>query len=161
MDLSGIAKGALLVLGAGILAERFGAGPGLAGLGAGVREMAAAPLGGLGAGMGEFAGGLRSIGESFGDIGRGIADIFAAIPTGPITGIPWSPIAEISPKAGNDATQLAVGGGGNVPKTGGVYYVGTVGGGGYTFPGAKTIWVKESAAIKNYRAAQGTGGNNV
>jgi len=163
-----------MILGVGILAERFGAGPGLTGLGAGIRALAAAPLGGAGAGLGEFAGGLRAIGESFGDIGRGFASIFEAIPAIPwVTpppaegqGYPWIEAPAVTEPglitvAGGSGSTLAAGGGANVPKNGGVYYVGTIAGGGYTFPGAKTIWVKESAAMKHYKAAQNVGGNNV
>lgn len=83
MGLDDIAKGAALMIGAGIIAERFGAGPGLKGLGLGVREIAAAPLGGVGAGLKEFGAGVRSITDIFGDIAKGIGDIFGAIPRMP------------------------------------------------------------------------------
>ena len=80
MSLSGIAKGALLLIGAGIIAERFKAGPGIQALGVGIREIAAAPIGGVGVGLGQFAGGLRQVGEAFGDIGRGFGEIFKFLP---------------------------------------------------------------------------------
>jgi len=92
MGLSDIAKGALLLIGSGIIAERFGAGAGLAGLGGGIREIAAAPMGGLGTGLREFSGGLGALASVFSDIGKGIGDIFANIPRGPWSGIPFSPI---------------------------------------------------------------------
>lgn len=90
---SGIAEAALFVIGAGVLAKYTGAGYGLAELGLGVEALAASPLTGTGKGLTGLAGGIRSIAESFGDIGRGIGEIFAAIPRGPLTGIPFSPIS--------------------------------------------------------------------
>jgi len=116
VGLSDIAKGALLLIGTGILAERFGAGTGLSGLGAGISSLVAAPGVGIGAGLTGTATGIRSIGESFGDIGRGLASIFAAIPA-----LPFSPEAKppgygdvLVPEAGSGYTQLLAGGGGNV-----------------------------------------------
>lgn len=184
MGLDDVAKGAILLIGAGIISERLGAGPGLTGLGTGIRTIAAAPLGGVGAGLGEFAGGVRAIGESFGDIGRGLAEIFKAIPTGPYTGIPFSPIVIPEPPAPSplpyyptptpaprpaEYTTLPyyptpqAGGGysaienlSETPKNGnGIRYTQEIAGGGYTFPGAGTYYRTKEAAIKNYSRLYG------
>ena len=76
----GIAETALILLGVGIISEKFGAGAGLGELGTGIRTLAGAPLGGVGMGLGEFATGLRSIAEALGDIGRGFGALFGNIP---------------------------------------------------------------------------------
>jgi len=79
----GIWQSALILLGIGIVSERFGAGVGLGQLGVGIRELTGASLGGFGTGLGEFAGGLRLFGESLGDIGRGFGELFKHLPQVP------------------------------------------------------------------------------
>jgi len=117
----GIWESALILLGIGIISQRFKAGVGLAELGVGIRELAGAPLGGLGTGMGEFGTGLRTFAESLGDIGRGFGELFKNIPgygggegfggngAGTRTGL-------LTVSGGDKTTQLA-GGGGNVPTS--------------------------------------------
>ena len=129
MGLDDIAKGAIALVGIGIIAERFGAGPGLAGLGTGITKLAAAPLGGVGAGLTGFAGGIRSLAESFGDIGRGIGEIFKWLPPQngyvpshpPLNGGNGQLITLMQPtplvtQSGGDQTTQLTGGGGKVPK---------------------------------------------
>lgn len=151
----GIWQSALILLGIGIVSERFGAGVGLGQLGVGIRELAGAPLGGLGTGLGEFAGGLRAIAESFGDIGRGFGEMFKHIPEfgrkgfppqqpsrpgitngnglygGGIVppGYPGNGLLTVS---GGDRTTDLTGGGGNVPR-------GFNGGGIITIPPPVTL----------------------
>lgn len=176
MGLSGIAQGALMVLGVGILAERFGAGTGLESLGSGITRIAAAPLGGVGMGFSGLATGLRDIAESFGDIGRGLGALFENIPTGPITGIPWSPVTttpeytapytagpKLIPVSGGDQSTTLAGGGGNVSLRNAPITSQILGGiEVYTFPGAGTYWKTERAAMKNYADyLQGAQANNV
>ena len=123
----GIWESALILLGIGIVSERFGAGVGLGQLGVGIRELAGAPLGGIGTGLGEFAGGLRSFAEALGDIGRGFGELFKNIPGYGLPS-PWltPPLlpGEVPPANGNGLTQVGggddttnlPGGGGNVPN---------------------------------------------
>ena len=118
MGLGGIAKGALVLIGAGILAERFGAGTGLSGLGAGITSIVSAPGVGVGLGLSGTATGIRDIGESFGDIGRGLGDIFKYLPFSPEAKPPGYGDTQLAPKAGNDYTQVLAGGGGNVQPGG-------------------------------------------
>lgn len=140
----GLGESALILLGVGIISQRFGAGLGLEQLGVGIKTLAAAPLGGVGLGIGEFAGGLRGLAESLGDIGRGFGELFAHIPQlpprrelpppGEIPGIPgpaypgWggdgggvrSFIGQptLSPSAGGGSSDLLPGGGGSTPSPG-------------------------------------------
>lgn len=79
----GIAQSALILLGIGIVSSRFKAGVGLGELGTGIQTLVAAPLTGTGTGLSAFAGGLRDVFETFGDLGRGLSAIFEAIPTFP------------------------------------------------------------------------------
>lgn len=127
----GIQEMALLLLGVGIISEQFGGGAGLQSLGAGVQALVSAPLTGTGAGLSSLATGFKDIATSLGDIGRGLSALFASIPRGPITGIPFSPIsgngngilpapgppgAPLITMGGGDDTTGRTGGGGNVPK---------------------------------------------
>ncbi len=185
MGLDDIAKGALLLIGAGIVAERFGAGTGLAGLGTGIQTIVASPGTGVGTGLSGTARGLTDIGKAIGDIGRGFGTFFEQIPKIPdwwnVPVIPWigepkAPAARIPlpilqplpyypiPKAG--------GGDSNVenlsatPKPGGITHVANIAGNGFTFSGARTIWKTREAAEKNYRQVHGSdptaiGGTNV
>lgn len=125
----GIWESALILLGIGIVSERFGAGVGLGELGTGIRTLAAAPLGGIGAGLGEFSYGLRSFGEALGDIGRGFGALFENLPGGNGRYVPpyvpppppgFNGNGELTTVSGGDnSTQLA-GGGGNVPPPGSI-----------------------------------------
>lgn len=120
----GIWESALILLGIGIVSERFGAGIGLGELGTGIRTLAAAPLGGVGAGLGEFGTGLRTFAEALGDVGRGFGELFKNIPKlpSPFLTPPLLP-GEAPPVNGNglmtvsggDTTTNLPGGGGNVP----------------------------------------------
>lgn len=132
----GIWQSALILLGIGIVSERFGAGVGLGELGTGIKTLAAAPLGGIGAGLGEFGGGLRTFAEALGDVGRGFGTLFENIPEFGGKGfppqqpsipgiifpepIPWDPsLAAPTPLTqvvGGDRTSNLSGGGGNVQK---------------------------------------------
>ena len=131
----GIWQSALILLGIGIVSERFGAGVGLGELGTGIRTLAAAPLGGLGVGFGEFGTGLRTFAESLGDIGRGFGELFKHIPQLPAPGPPGPGPQIVTPTNGNglmtvsggDDTTNWTGGGGNV--TPGLPSVGFNGGG--------------------------------
>lgn len=76
----GLATSALMLLGIGIISSRFKAGIGLGELGAGIQALVAAPLSGTGLGLSTAATGIRDIAMSFGDIGRGLSDLFASIP---------------------------------------------------------------------------------
>ena len=129
----GIAESALILLGIGIVSQKFGAGLGLEQLGVGIKTLAAAPLGGVGLGLGEFAGGLRGIGEAIGDIGRGFGDLFANIPQLPtipggglpgpgrrppevsVPSLPRLPVTPMVVKAGGGGSDLLPGGGGSTP----------------------------------------------
>lgn len=142
----GVQEMALMLLGIGIISEQFGGGRGLQELGKGVQAIVAAPLMGTGTGLGSLAGGLRSLAESFGDIGRGLGALFEAIPRGPITGIPFAPIvqpapapapspapipffqiaAPLSPDSGGSTPTSLAGGGGNVPPSNGIIVRGPV-----------------------------------
>ena len=122
----GLAQSALILLGIGIISEKFGAGVGLGELGTGIRTLAAAPLGGVGAGLGEFSLGLRGFGEALGDIGRGFGALFENIPEGigPQGGLGGGgggartlfPAPQpLIPDSGGSSKTLLAGGGGNVP----------------------------------------------
>jgi len=117
----GIWESALILLGIGIVSQRFKAGVGLAELGVGIRELAGAPLGGLGTGMGEFGTGLRTFAESLGDIGRGFSDLFKGIPQLPGPGPGQLPPSNgnglLVTVSGGDKTTNLAGGGGNVPSS--------------------------------------------
>lgn len=126
----GLWESALILLGIGIVSERFGAGVGLGELGTGIRTLAAAPLGGVGAGLGEFGGGLRTFAEALGDVGRGFGALFENIPRiGPGPPGPFGPnggeeqYAIVPPRqpplitvSGGDQTSNLAGGGGQVPQ---------------------------------------------
>jgi len=123
----GLAQSALILLGIGIISEKFGAGVGLGELGTGIKTLAAAPLGGVGAGLFEFSGGLRAFGEALGDIGRGFGELFKNIPKYGWKGFPPQQPPAISPNgngnglitvSGGDPTTYLPGGGGNVPTNG-------------------------------------------
>ena len=160
MGLSDIAKGALLLIGTGILAERFGAGAGLSGLGAGISSIVAAPGMGIGAGLTGTATGIRSIGESFGDIGRGIASIFGAIPwaapePGVGQGYPWlQAVTPLITVAGGLGSTLAAGGGANTPAGATVITGPNTGGGGGGVPTPDVI-------LDPVKIRSGGGGNNL
>ena len=117
----GIWESALILLGIGIVSERFGAGVGLGELGLGIRELAGAPLGGIGTGLGEFGAGLRTFAEALGDVGRGFGELFQNIPGygagegfgGNGAGVNGTGLI---PESGGDATTYLTGGGGNVPN---------------------------------------------
>ena len=132
----GVQEMALMLLGIGILSEKFGGGKGLISLGTGVQALVAAPLTGTGTGLSSLAVGLRSLAESFGDIGRGLSSLFEAIPRGPLTGIPFAPVVTVPslpapsplppiismlgpppliPDSGGSGATLLPGGGGHVP----------------------------------------------
>lgn len=84
MDVAlGLAESAAILLGIGIISGKFGAGTGLSQLGTGIQTLVAAPLTGTGTGLSVFAGGLRDVFQTFGDLGRGLGDLFANIPTLP------------------------------------------------------------------------------
>ena len=72
----GLAESALVLLGIGIVSSRFKAGTGLGELGSGIQTLVAAPLTGTGQGLSTFAGGLRDVFETFGDLGRGLGSLF-------------------------------------------------------------------------------------
>ena len=146
----GIWQSALILLGIGIVSERFGAGVGLGQLGTGIRTLAAAPLGGVGAGLGEFGGGLRTFAEALGDVGRGFGTLFENIPEFgrkgfppqqpsrpgildlvPYPGLPGVPTQGLITVSGGDRTSLSTGGGGNVPTALIVKIIPHVTGGGY------------------------------
>ena len=139
----GIQNAALMLLGIGILSERFGGGKGLISLGTGIQTLAAAPLTGTGTGLTSFAGGLRDLAESFGDIGRGIGEIFKYLPklgNGYKPGLPgaWNgngvpppppvfppingggagarALLPLTQASGDGAASLYTGGGANVPQ---------------------------------------------
>ena len=138
----GIAESALILLGIGIVSQKFGAGLGLEQLGVGIKTLAAAPLGGVGLGLGEFSTGLRGFAESLGDIGRGFGTLFENIPKlpgvpagppgagggafppprpGEVPVLPRLPVTPISlrdlstVKAGGGSGELLPGGGGSTP----------------------------------------------
>ena len=138
----GVQEMALMLLGIGILSEKFGGGKGLISLGTGVQALVAAPLTGTGTGLSSLAGGLRDISESFGDIGRGISALlgsFQGLPgyvgpggagsgqlpqPGGNGGLPLLPPlngggggarAKLEPDSGGSGATLLPGGGGNVP----------------------------------------------
>ncbi len=133
----GIWESALILLGIGIVSERFGAGTGLGELGTGIRSLVSAPLGGLGSGLGEFSGGLRSFGEAIGDIGRGFGTFFEAFPDWlrlpeqqegqrlPRTDPSGNGNGALVPDSGGDATTYLTGGGGHVPTGGPILTLGT------------------------------------
>lgn len=83
--LLGLAQSALILLGIGIVSSRFKAGTGLGELGAGITSLVAAPLTGTGTGLSSLAGGIRDVSETFGDLGRGLSELFGAIPKLPPT----------------------------------------------------------------------------
>lgn len=178
----GLAESALILLGIGIVSSRFQAGTGLSELGTGIQTLVAAPLTGTGTGLSIFSGGLRDLAMSLGDIGRGFGTLFSNIP--PIQGwgdpLPYGggltppsgggasaglvpdifyvgQTRPLIPDGGDNKTQLLAGGGGNVPRNG-VYQTPS---GAWTFPGAPTWYVREEAAMKNYRLANQPGVNNV
>lgn len=123
---------ALLLLGVGILSERFGGGRGLGELGTGIQQLIAAPLTGTGMGLSSLAGGVRDIAETFGDLGRGISDLLSALPSLPslpgpggsgsgqlpapgLNGGGGGARAGLVPDSGGSAATIKAGGGGNVP----------------------------------------------
>ena len=79
----GVQEMALMLLGIGILSERFGGGRGLQELGTGIQSLVAAPLTGTGTGLTSLAGGIKSIAETFGDLGRGLSALLGALPSLP------------------------------------------------------------------------------
>jgi len=117
----GIWESALILLGIGIVSQRFKAGVGLAELGVGIRELAGAPFGGFGVGLGELGTGMRTFAESLGDIGRGFGELFKFIPK-------WAQPG-LSTDSGGADTDLYTGGGGNVP------------------PGAETWWTMDVSGL--------------
>ena len=134
--------GAVALIGAGIVAERFGAGTGLSGLGAGIQSMVAAPGVGVGLGLGGTAAGLRSLGESIGVIGRGFSDLFAAIPKLPFSSGAKPPgYGQTNADSGNN---IGDSGGGS---SRGVYAVNEF----WTFEGAGKLFVYKEKAEKRYK----------
>ena len=122
----GLAQSALILLGIGIVSSRFKAGVGLGELGTGIQTLVAAPLTGTGTGLSSFAGGLRDLSESLGDLGRGFGALFENIPKLPPTTpgdgngqqlerLPIIRPAVLVTQGGGDSSQLLPGGGGNVP----------------------------------------------
>ena len=132
----GLAESALVLLGIGIVSSRFKAGVGLGELGTGIQTLVAAPLTGTGAGLSVFAGGLRDVFETFGDLGRGLGALFENIPqlppqqegrrlprTDPSADDPFSggirppgvPTQGLITVSGGDTTTNLPGGGGSVP----------------------------------------------
>ena len=152
----GVQEMALMLLGIGIISEQFGGGEGLISLGKGVQTIVAAPLTGTGTGLASLAGGLKTLAESFGDIGRGLAALFESIPRGPFSGIPFAPISEngngtLPPSGGNGPPPLIAmstdsGGSGST----------LLSGGGGNVPGASFSFVEPSAFIRSaYAVAPG------
>ena len=134
--------GAVALIGAGIVAERFGAGTGLSGLGAGIQSIVAAPGTGVGLGLSGTATGLRDIGESIGDIGRGFSDLFAAIPKLPFSSEAKPPgYGQTNADSGNN---IGDSGGGS---SRGVFAVGEA----WTFKGADKLFVYKEKAEKRYK----------
>lgn len=139
----GVQDMALMLLGIGLISERFGGGRGLQELGTGIQTLIAAPLTGTGTGLASFAGGIKALAESFGDIGRGISALLGGIPQWALPGyvgpggsgsgqlpqngasLPGNGnglppiIAMLAPPittdSGGSQTTLLAGGGGNVP----------------------------------------------
>lgn len=133
----GLWESALILLGIGIVSSRFKAGVGLGELGVGIQTLVAAPLVGTGTGLSTFAGGLRDVFETFGDLGRGLGSLFENIPklppqqegprlprTDPWTSLPNGNGNLITVSGGDKSTQDS-GGGGNVPTNGKVLTLGT------------------------------------
>jgi len=129
----GIAQSALILLGIGIVSSRFKAGVGLGELGTGIQTLVAAPLTGTGTGLSAFAGGLRDVFETFGDLGRGLSSLFGAIPKLPGNGyVPplngngqqlesfpiYAATRPLITDSGGSLASLLTGGGGNVPVIG-------------------------------------------
>jgi len=119
----GLWESALILLGVGIVSSRFKAGVGLGELGTGIQTLIAAPLTGTGTGLSSFAGGVRDLSETLGDLGRGIGELFKNIPSlpSPLLTPPLLPGAAPSngvpliTVSGGDKTSDLAGGGGNVP----------------------------------------------
>lgn len=131
----GLAQSALVLLGIGIVSSRFKAGVGLGELGTGISTLVAAPLVGTGTGLSTFAGGIRDLSSTLGDLGRGLGALFANIPklpppregpprhgtsdTGPEPAPTPSPPPKIwsatRPLITNASNDLAPGGGTRVP----------------------------------------------
>lgn len=136
----GLAESALILLGIGIVSSRFKAGVGLGELGTGIQKLVAAPLTGTGTGLSIFAGGLRDVFETFGDLGRGLGALFESIPKIPGFGggegfggngggarkngngqvwymtQPYGTPKELITEGGGSDKALLPGGGGNVPN---------------------------------------------
>lgn len=122
----GIAQSALILLGIGIVSSRFKAGTGLGELGEGITSLVSAPLRGTGLGLSAAATGIRDIAETFGDLGRGLGELFKNIPQLP-PGIPGNgngqqleslPIWAPKPLITNLTSDLDTGGGSRVPIVG-------------------------------------------
>lgn len=120
----GLWESALILLGIGIVSSRFKAGVGLGELGVGIQTLVAAPLVGTGTGLSAFAGGIRDISETLGDLGRGFATLFESIPKLPELPKWWPSENGLPPPSsgnglmtvsGGDQTSQLAGGGGNVP----------------------------------------------
>ena len=123
----GLAQSALILLGIGIVSSRFKAGTGLGELGSGISTLVAAPLVGTGTGLSTFAGGIRDLSTTLGDLGRGIGALFENIPKLPPTtpgngnGQQLESFPIFQPKLPlitNAAIDLAPGGGIRVPSPG-------------------------------------------
>ena len=111
--------------------------------------MVAAPGVGVGLGLGGTAAGLRSLGESIGDIGRGFSDLFAAIPKLPFTG------GQTDTSNADSGNNVGDAGGGS---TQGVYAVGE----SWTFEGANKYFMSRAKAKQRYAEfLAGTGGSGV
>ncbi len=150
----GVQETALMLLGIGLISERFGGGLGLQQFGTGVQKLFAAPLTGTGAGLTSFAGGIKALAMSFGDIGRGISALLGGIPA-------WALPGYVGP-GGSGSGQLPtlpppVPGPGPIPFLGGngpplIPVSGGSGatllpGGGGSVPGASFSFVEPSAYI--------------
>lgn len=164
----GVQEMALMLLGIGLISERFGGGLGLQTFGTGIQKVFAAPLKGTGTGLTSLAGGIRSLAESFGDVGRGISDLLGGIPAWALPGyvgpggsgsgqlpqpgasLPLPGVNGNGPPliamSGDGATSLYAGGGGNVPT-------------GYTFtPIAPSPFILQHYTVQSGLDPYGTAG---
>lgn len=134
----GLAESAAILLGIGIVSSRFKAGVGLGELGTGISTLVAAPLTGTGTGLSSFAGGVRDLAQTFGDLGRGLGELFANIPKlpparegpprhgttngngngngGPPIYQLLAPASNLIPDSGGSSNTLLTGGGGAVTQ---------------------------------------------
>lgn len=101
-SLDNIAKGALLVLGVGILSDKLGGGAGLGSLGTGISSIVSSPGVGIGTGLSATAGGLNDIFSIFTGFMDYWENFLKDIPGGGLTVIPpWLTIADQEGPAGD------------------------------------------------------------